>query len=471
MARRGFTLSRRGFMARVAGGLAAATGLSCASTHAAQGRRPNVIFAFSDEHRWQSMSTGEMPEVQTPNMAALAAQGVQFTHCISNYPVCSPHRAILLTGQWPYTQGVIDNDIALKPTEDCLGHPFRRAGYRTGYIGKWHLGGTRAEPFGFDTSLIWTGTNRHWDVSKYHPAEGDPVQPKGYNATLMTDQALDFIESHQRSHGGQPFMLVLSWNPPHSDFLDPPEAKKALYGEGSLPWRPNVPEELRRDTGEKQAIWDKNGWPYYRGYHGHISAIDDELGRIMGKLEALGIADNTILVYSADHGTMMGSHGLGGKRLPYEESIRVPLLIRWPKRIPAGARMDDLVGTIDLMPTLCGLAGVDVPEVCHGRNLSPLALGAKMALKSQPQILMHISKDNASGGQDHPAPLFRGVRTERYTYATYPDKPWFLFDNIDDPYQLRNLIDMPDYATVRQELESLLKDLLVKAGDPFEILG
>ena len=216
-----------------------------------------------------------------------------------------------MTGRWPYQQGVIDNKIPLSPDEMTLGKAFQAAGYHTAYIGKWHLGGVRAEPFGFDRSLIWTGTNTHWDRGQFHPREGGPVQPKGYNATLMTDQALAYLD--ERAAGdARPFFMMLSWNPPHSDFLDPPAEKRAMYPEGSLAWRDNVAAETRRKpTGTK--IWNKNGWPSFRGYHAHISAIDDELGRLMAKLDELGLADHTILVYSSDHGTMMGSHKLGRK--------------------------------------------------------------------------------------------------------------------------------------------------------------
>ncbi|HOZ46133.1 MAG TPA: sulfatase [Candidatus Hydrogenedentes bacterium] len=456
----GNPIGRRQFMTRVAVG---ATALSL-PTRAAPNRprRPNVIYAFADEHRYQSMSFTEMPALITPNMARLAEQGASFTNCISNYPVCSPHRAILMTGRWPYQQGMIDNDIQLRPDEMTLGRVFKSAGYHTAYIGKWHLGGLRAEPFGFDHSLIWTGTNTHWDTSEYHPADAKPVRPKGYNATLMTDQAIEFIDAHVKDDA--PFFLMLSWNPPHASFLDPPEGKKALYPEGSLAQRTNA--EVEGESDEKPAIWKQNTWPYYQGYHAHVSAIDDELGRIMAKLDELGIAEDTILVYSADHGSMLGSHGVGGKRQPHEESIRVPFIIRWPGLVPAGLRPAALFGTIDVMPSLCALAGVPVPDTCLGLDFSP-------TLRGQPgpdpdtQFIMHISKRNASGGQNHPAPIFRGVRSKRYTYAVYPDRPWCLFDNEQDPFQSNNRIDDPALADTRNALDTALRAWVDRAEDPF----
>jgi arylsulfatase A-like enzyme len=454
------SISRRAFFKGTAAALA---GAAASRSHATPGRKPNVVYLFSDEHRWQSLSFTEMPNVRTPHMASLAKQGVSFNYCISNYPVCSPHRAMLMTGRWPYQQGVIDNGIALSPEETTLGKVFKAAGYDTAYIGKWHLGGVRAEPFGFDDSLIWTDDNTHWDKSKYHPHDGGPVQPKGYNATLMTDQALAFIEERRE----RPFFLMVSWNPPHSNFLDAPGDKKALYPEGSLPWRKNVPAATTTSSAEP-AIWDQNSWPYYQGYHAHISAIDGELRRILARLDALGLGDDTILVYSSDHGSMMGSHGIGGKRQPFEESIRVPFLVRWPGIVPHGKSVDALFGAIDIMPTLCGLAGIPIPSTCVGHDFSP-SLRGKKGPEPEAQLLMHISKKNASGGETHPAPLFRGLRTRRHTFVVRPDGPWCLFDNKEDPYQMKNLMDDPSTRALRDRLTAMLRQRLDEAHDPFTL--
>ncbi len=434
---------------------------------AAPKRKPNVLYVFSDQHRWHSMSFTEQPQLQTPNMARLAGDGASFSRCVSNYPVCSPYRAMLLTGRWPYQTGIIDNNIPLGTTEQTLGKLFKSAGYRTGYIGKWHLGGERAEPYGFDESLVWEGTNTHWDQSTYYPAKGEPVQPKGYNATLMTDQALGFVEAHK----DEPFLLLLSLNPPHSNFLDPPQAKKDLYPEGSIPYRPNVPEKPKGGDTAGQPKKNKNvdlsrdDWPTQQGYHAHISAIDDELGRLLKKLDDLGIAGNTIVVYSSDHGSMQGSHGLGGKRQPHEESIRVPFIIRYPGVIAPGRKEDALFGAIDIAPTLTRLAGLEKQDAFVGQDFSPLLRGEKFDAPKA-QLIMHIAKENASGGQEHPAPLFRGLRTERYTYAEVVEGGGFLFDNQEDPYQLKNLFDDGARAEQRLALHTQLLEALRKAQDP-----
>ena len=427
---------------------------------AAPPANPNVIFVFSDEHRYQSMGHTDMPALKTPTMDRMAAEGFSFRHCVSNYPVCSPYRAMVMTGKWPYQTGIIDNGIALSPDEGTVGKAFQAAGYRTGYIGKWHLEGTRAEPFGFDTSLIWEGTNTHYDAGEYYPASGEPVTPKGYNATLMTDQALDFIQENK----ARPFFLMLSIKPPHSKFTDAPPEKRALYPQGSLPYRPNYGQA----DAPGETIFGQNGWPHYEGYHAHISAVDDELKRILDALEAEGIAKDTVVVYSSDHGSMHGSHGVGSKRQPYEESLRIPLIVYSPGRVPAGGASDALIGAIDMMPTLCGLAGIAPPANCAGADYSGVLRGEEPPTRDA-QFIMHIAKGNASGGEEHPAPLFRGVRTSRYTYAVGEDGGLCLFDNVADPYQLKNLITDTEYAALRKELRDRLARWLTRAGDPFQV--
>ncbi|MBL7645902.1 MAG: sulfatase [Candidatus Hydrogenedentes bacterium] len=420
--------------------------------------RPNVVFVFADEHRYQSMGHTEMPAMKTPTMDRMAAEGFSFSQCVSNYPVCSPYRAIVMTGRWPYQSGIIDNSIPLAPESATIGKAFQAAGYRTGYIGKWHLGGTRAEAYGFDTSLIWEHTTNHFDAAEFYPAEGEPVKPKGYNATRMTDQALDFIVENK----SRPFFLMLSLDPPHARFTDAPPEKLALYPEGSLPFRPNY--EAPAPGGE--SIFTSNGSPHYEGYHAHISAVDDELKRILDRLDGEGWSKDTIVVYSSDHGSMHGSHGVGSKRQPFEESVRIPLIIFGPGRVPAGHSSPALFGAIDMAPTLCGLAGIDPPEGCMGEDYSGVLRGEEAPARDA-QFIMHIAKENASGGNEHPAPIFRGVRTERYTYAVGPDAPMYLFDNVADPFQMTNLIADPAYAALRRELRGRLARWLERAEDPF----
>lgn len=449
-------MGRRTFLARA--GIAAA-GAGLFSVARADVAPPNIVFVFSDEHRYQSMSFTEMPEIRTPTMARMAREGFTFHQAISNYPVCSPYRAMMMTGRYPCQTGVIDNNIPLKAAEVTIGDAFGGAGYRTAYIGKWHLGGVRAEPFGFDLSLIWTNTNEHWDVSLYHPRDSEPRQPQGYNATLMTDQAVDYINKA----GEEPYLLMLSLNPPHWRFTDAPPEMRALYPDGSLPYRPNV---CLDNAADDTHISQRNHSPHYEGYHAHITAIDRELERVLSAVEASSRARDTIVIYSSDHGTQFGSQGVGSKRQPFEESLRVPFMAYAPGRIEAGAESQALIGAQDVMPTLCGLAGIPVPDTCAGQDFSGHILHGS-GPEPDAQLIMHIAKAGASGADAHPAPLFRGVRTARYTYAANEDGPMYLFDNQADPYQMNNLADSEAHAALRAGLHQRMMQLLREADDPF----
>lgn len=460
------SISRRDFMKFTLGASAFVylPSLARAENQSTTGdNKPNVIFCFSDEHRWHSMSFTEMPELITPNMSLLASQGVSFNNAISNYPLCSPCRAMIMTGLWPYQQrmsdgsdGMIDNDLRLSSDQMTIGKAFRKAGYNTGYIGKWHLGGKSAADFGFDESLVWINTNDHWD-SKYITKNGDTKSCYRYNTNVMTNQALDFIDSSAK----KPFFLMLSFDTPHSNFTDAPDDKMKLYKDpDSLSYRKNF---IRGKN------WE-NFNEKYQGYHAHISAVDDELGRIMKKLDRLGISENTILVYSSDHGSMFGSHRLLHKRQPYEESIKVPFIVRWPKVVPAGVKTDALLGSIDIMPTLLSLAGITIPDTCSGKDLSGVVLGTGGATPKS-QFIMHISNtnENVDQGDGRVAMLFRGVRTGQYTLAIYHDQQSLLFDNKNDPYQMNNLYDDPSMSDVRKELKNELSQWLTKAKDPFKL--
>jgi arylsulfatase A-like enzyme len=405
-------------------------------------------------------------EAYTPNLELFSRQGVTFRNCISNYAVCSPYRAMLLTGRWPYQTGIIDNGLQLRSDELSIGETFRRAGYRTGYIGKWHLSPDDEEGRfipkgperqGFEDWHVWSNTNQYFDRSfTFDPDSGSRIQPKGYNCTLMTDEGIGFIERNRR----EPWMLTISWNPPHPDFLEAPPEQKQRYQPDALKFRPNV----RRDHG-RGGITPALRLAF-QGYYGHISALDAEFGRLLQTLEATGQVGNTIVIYTSDHGDMMGSHGYGGKRLPWEESCRVPLLARYPGVIAPASSVGGLFSTVDIYPTLCGIAGLKPPAHCVGRDFSS-AMRGEVTNFPESSFLMHIQKDNAAGGKNNPAPLFRGVRTDRYTYAVADDGRWLLYDHREDPFQMRNLIDDSDSAKVIRDLDGLTLEWLKSAHDPF----
>jgi arylsulfatase A-like enzyme len=302
---------------------------------------------------------------------------------------------------------------------------------------------------------VWHDTNAHFNASWYYGPGARVEKPKGYNAALMTDLAIDFITAN----ASRPWCLFLSLNPPHPSFTDAPAEQKALYDAAALKFRPNVPPFARRTAKLRADL---------RGYNAHITAVDAELGRLLRCLDSLGLAQKTLVVYTSDHGEMMGSQGRMGKRVPFEESCRVPFIARWPGVLPAGLLRDTLLTPVDIYPSLCGLAGLPVPAICRGRNLAPAFQGQKID-EPESTILMHIDKANITADEDHPAPVFRGVRTTRYTYAEHSGGPWLLFDNADDPYQEHNLVASPAHADLRSDLRGLLGQWLYRVGDRFEL--
>ena len=446
-------------------GLAAA---GAAAASAQDARRPNVLFVFSDQHRACSMPGDPFNDAAAPALAKLASEGTTFTHCFSNYPVCSPYRGILMTGRWPYQTGVIDNAFPLRRTEYSLGEAFRDAGYKTGYVGKWHLDARGAEGHalkpegearhGFEDWRAWYNTNPHFDRSHtFDPSTGRQQVPPGYNATLMTDDAIGFIERNKDS----PWMLVLSLNPPHPPFHDAPPDLLRNYPAGDLRLRPNTVESVTRGVGGRGRSVRED----LAGYNAHVEGIDIEIARLVECLDRNGLAEDTIIVYTSDHGEMLGAQNRTGKRLPHDESSRVPFIARVP-RAPAGLQTDALLGAIDIYPTLCGMAGIPVPATCVGRDLSGAVRGEPLE-GPEHQFLMHISKSHASGGVNHTSPLFRGIRTRRYTYACGEIGRWCLYDNQEDPYQMRNLADDPSRAALMSDLDGEVLQYLREATDRY----
>jgi arylsulfatase A-like enzyme len=432
--------------------------------------RPNVLYVFSDEHRTFSLPGDRFSSVLAPNIDAFRRQNLSMEQCISTYPLCSPHRAILLTGLWPFQNGVMRNGIKLGTEVPSIGETFRRSGYRTAYVGKWHLSGT-SDPTqlfvpkgpdrqGFEDWHVWGSTNKHFDASyTFDQDTGEKILPKGYNATLMTDQAVEFIHKQTKE---QPWMLIVSWNPPHPKFEDAPKEEIELYDPGPLKFRPNV--KVGYGTGELST--EENLRNTMRGYFAHITAIDREFGRLLKALDETGQADNTIVVYTSDHGEMMGSHGRMHKRVPHEESCRVPFFIRYPGVTPKNANSDLLFASIDIYPSMCALAGVPIPSHCKGMDLSGAMRGEKI-IAPEAAFLINQMGGIDEGNQGLPPPVWRGVRTQTHTYAVAEDGRWFLFDNVNDPYQQMNLIEDPKQGDLLARFDTLILNWLKESADPF----
>lgn len=434
---------------------------------------PNLVFVFSDTHRNCDWSGGGNSLMQTPNLAGLAGQGVTFTNCVSNQPLCSPFRASLLTGKYPQMHGVTANVSpfggGLSTVHTSLARILKNNGYTNGYVGKWHL-----YPGDIDSILVPAGLHRHgfdhyWRAThnmflqsnvRTYDSDGNacslccPSPGDNYAPTCQTDMATGFIEAN----ASRPFCLFLSWAPPHPPYWDAPDVFKGLYPTGSITARENVPSEKVT----------ANLLLHMQGYYAHISALDAEMGRLLQKLDDLGIADNTIVVYASDHGNMLESHGWLDKEKPWEESINVPFVIRWPGGIPGGRELGELYSTVDIAPTLLGLMGFEAPVQAQGLDFSGL-LSVGSGPDPESAFIMNIRPGKETTITE--IGDWRGVRTRQYTYVktvmSGAVTPWLLYDNLNDPFQKTNLVANPDYALIRQELEVLLTGRLSQVGDYF----
>lgn len=422
------------------------------------GKRPNILFIFSDEHRWCSLPQNGMPELEAPHFARFAEQATSVDHCVSNHPVCVPYRAILQTGLYPQHNSAVNNGIffdkqVLGVARPTIAQAFTGAGYRTGYIGKWHLGDATCAQTGYDFFHHWKNGDKHWDT-KWRDVVADPEKwyhDTNYNAVGMTDHALKFMDQSQGAD--QPWMLMLSWNPPHARWDDAPQELVEQYSDGRLSVRPNARDNLASN-------------PPYIHYHAHITAIDWEFGRLLAELEKRGLDDNTIVIYTSDHGSAWYSNGFFSKPDPIDETARVPFMIRWPGKVAAGRRVQEPIGAIDLYPTLCGLAGFAPPVACDGIDQTPLLLDVPgersdaqlITLPANPKYFVDRYRGTLKEPLAHQP--CRAIRTSRYTFAVSGDGDWMLYDNQEDPYQMNNLVDDPAHSELKEQLRQRLQELV-----------
>jgi arylsulfatase A-like enzyme len=434
--------------------------LAASPTHtAAPQRKPNILFLLTDQWRADALGYTGDPNVKTPNIDRLATQGVNFTHAVAGCPVCCPTRASLMTGQRPLTHGVFMNDVPLPDEAVTVAEVLAASGYLTGYIGKWHLDGRgrlsytpprRRQGFKYWKAVECT---HNYNESYYYADSPEKRKWKGYDAISQTRDAQAYIREH--AHGDKPFFLFLSWGPPHAPYDTAPAKYRALYKPAKIKVRPNIEPSYLQKARENLA-----------GYYAHATALDDCVANLRMTLAETGIAENTILVFTSEHGDLLGSHGFYKKQQPYEESIRVPLLIHYPKGLGMEARtLDAPINSEDIMPTLLGLCGVEIPTSVEGLDYSGYLRGEEnpsdgTALITCPQPFGQWSRKR--GGRE-----FRGIRTSRYTFTRDLKGPWLLFDNEKDPFQLDNLANRSEHAKLQAKLDAILQRKLEETQDEF----
>lgn len=481
-------LDRREFLTSVAGGVAlSATAGAMAADKPKATQQPNIIFYFADQFRADCMGTYGGRNITTPHLDRLAREGTTYNQAISSCPVCTPYRGMLMTGRYPTHSGILMNfvEASARANPNCLANVFGKAGYDTAMIGKWHLSVGRHKKSGLYTpnrnvtnaylkenpeeEFTAPGPGRlgfnHWESYNFHcwfnnywyyRDKPEKIRDKAFETDSQTNSAISYMKKQQAAD--QPFMMVVAPHPPHPPFRK--GFSPAGYLENipeELHWNPNVPKNHPRRKDQLAA----------RCYYAMSKNIDDNMGRILKYLDESGLADNTIIVFSSDHGEMHGSHGRTNKMVPYTEAVHVPMIVRWPGRVPAGKRLDGVFSPIDYMPTLCGLAGVPIPEEVDGMDLSDATLGRCKNSREDTLMMNYTSHwDFFQTGTIWRE--WRGIHTGRQTYVKWLDGREELFDNQEDPYQMTNLAEGNKELPSLKRYRSRLKDLLAESHDKLQ---
>ena len=414
--------------------------LTCVAWSAQAAPKPNIVFVLTDQWRAAAFGFAGDPNVKTPQLDKLAAQSVRFANAVSVCPVCTPYRAALLTGRYPTSTGMFLNDLYLPDHELCMAEILKAAGYDTAYIGKWHLDGhgrcTYIPPErrqGFD---CWKSAECDHDYNHSHYYAGtSPVKQfwPGYDAFAQTADAQQYLRGRAKSD--KPFLLFVAYGTPHFPHTSAPPELQALYPPEKLTLAPNVPA-TRAAAARKELV----------GYYAHCSALDRCVGDLLATLRETGLAENTLVVFTSDHGEMMGAHDISPsmKQWPYDEAVHVPFLLLDP-RVPAHVVTTPLT-TPDILPTLLGLAGVAVPKSIEGDDLSVLVKGSGPG-PERTALMMCVSPFIPGLVE------YRAIRTSRHSYVRKLGGPWLLFDNQSDPWQMHNLAEDPTSAGLRQDLD------------------
>jgi len=473
-------MKRRAFLKKTSWfGLAAGAGLvpsalSCAGARTSRrgekervnpkNQRPNILFVFSDQQRWDTLGCYGQELDVTPNLDRLAAEGARFEYSFTCQPVCGPARASLQTGKYAAETGCYRNDIALPRAERTLAHSLGDAGYEIAYVGKWHLASTGKEDNFRERAVPLErrgGYNGYWvaaDVFEFtsnsrrgflFDADMNKVEFEGYRADCTTDFALEFLRQRKSD---RPFFLFLSYIEPHhqnnANRFEGPDGSKERFGNFRVPG----------DLADTKGDWREQ----FPDYLGCINAIDRNVGRLRAELEKQGVADNTLIIYTSDHGCHFRTRNGEYKRSCHDASIRTPLIVAGPG-FRGGEVVKELVSLIDLPPTVLAAGGAEVPGRMRGRPLQQLAQGA--ATDWPKEVFVQISESQTG----------RAIRTEKWKYCVKApggsriasDRyiEHHLYDLEADPHERKNLIRDPSLEKVREDLARILKRRMVEAGE------
>jgi len=456
-----------------------------ATRYQAPARRPNIVFIMSDDHAAHAVGAYGSRLIKTPNIDRLAKEGMKFENCFVTNSICTPSRAAILTGKYAHLNGVpvfnhIDN------SQPMLQKYLQQAGYHTGMVGKWHLGGNdpnrpdEGKPVGFDYWNILPGQGAYFDPVMIEMGERKKLS--GYTTDIITDVAIDFLKNRPRE---KPFFLMYHHKAPHRNWQ--PDEKHRRQFENFIAPEPATFNDDYKDKSDaaRQATMridrDLNDndlkmkppeglsgpelkkWKYQRymrDYLACVQAVDDNVGRFLDWMEKNGLAENTVVIYTSDQGFFLGEHNFFDKRFMYEESLRMPFLIRWPGKIKPGSVSKAMILNVDFAPTLLDAAGVKPPIDVQGRSFLPLLEGKTPANWRAAMYYRYYHPGH------HNVAAHYGVRTDRYKliYFNKLDQ-WELYDLRKDPREMRNLYSDPAYAKIVEELKKELYRLKKELKD------
>lgn len=460
-------MNRRQALAQMAGlPLAGALG-------AAQGKPRNVIFILTDDHRYDAMGFMKGQSfLETPNLDRLAREGAHFSNAFVSTALCSPSRASILTGTYAHRHRIVDNNTAIPPGTTFFPQLLQKAGYKTGFLGKWHMGNADDAPqAGFDHWVSFRGQGNYRPTKDGLNVNGKRVPQKGYITDELTDYALDWLRSLDRN---QPYFLYLSHKAVHSEFM-PAERHAGRYKNEKF-----VPPATMAATGpmaQHRPMWaqnQRNSWhgvefpyhsgldigEYYKRYAETLLAVDDNVGRVLQELASRGQLDSTLVVYMGDNGFAFGEHGLIDKRSAYEESMRVPLLARCPELFSGGQKVTPMVANLDIMPTVLDACGAAIPSGLDGRSWLPLTRGTPADWRKELLYEYYWERNYPQ------TPTTHALRTDRYKFIRYHGI-WDideLYDLQQDPLEGNNLIFSREHQQVIAQMRTRLFDLLRETG-------
>lgn len=440
-------------------------------------KKPNVIWIFGDQHRGQALGCSGDPNVYTPNIDNLAASGVHFANAVSGIPLCCPYRGSLLTGRYPHLV-VPGHEYQLPPEQPTIAHVMNDAGYHTAYFGKWHLDGHHEREGraalhiipperrgGFQQWIGYENNNSQWDCW-VHGGEGEDAfqyRLPGYETDELTNLLISYLEeqSKQQAEGNdRPFFAVLSVQPPHDPYMAP-ERFRQNHNAAGVQLRPNVPNVPRVQEQARKEL---------AGYYAMIENWDWNVGRILDALKSDGLADDTHVIFFGDHGDMHGSHGQFRKTCPWEEAIRVPMIISGEKSFYGRrtGKSNLLFNHVDVAPTTLGLCGIEVPDWMQGTDLSSQRLPSRPAVTLPDSAYLQLVVPTGHGHSIDRA--WRGIVTDDgWKYVCLENTPWLMFNLNEDPYEQVNLAHNTVFARERKRLNDRLRQWVADTGDNFDL--